>query len=77
MAPRFTTVTASKRVADELRGLMGKARVTQAELGAVLGISQAAVGRRLAGRVAFTVDEVELIAAHFHVKTASLLGEAA
>ena len=52
---------------------MARSRVTQADLAVGLGISQAAVSRRLTGMVDFTVSELDAVASVLGVPTASLL----
>lgn len=61
-------------VAAEVRSWMGRRRVTQTELGTVLGKSQAYVSRRLAGDVAFDTDDLYSMAEHFKIEVADLLG---
>lgn len=51
---------------------MAKKRVTQEQLAAHMGVSQAAIARRLSGRVPFDVDELSRIAEYFAVPVASL-----
>ena len=68
-----TGLTAPRHgVAAEIRGLMAKKRVTQEQLAAHMGVSQAAIARRLSGRVPFDVDELSKIAEYFAVPVASL-----
>lgn len=45
-------------MAAEVRAWMGRRRVTQTELAAVLGKSQPYVSRRLSGEVAFDTDDL-------------------
>ena len=52
---------------------MGETRTTQAQVGEWLGLSQAAVAKRISSRtVVFNVDELEAIADHFGVPIQSL-----
>lgn len=73
------TTTARQEVAATVRSLMGRGidgkRVTQAELGRVLGLSQGPVSERLAGKTAFNLDELLKIAEHFRVSIASMIVE--
>jgi transcriptional regulator with XRE-family HTH domain len=55
------------QVAEEVRALMGRRRVTGAELARAIGVPQASLQRRLAGRYPFDVDLLEAIAGHFGV----------
>lgn len=50
------------RVAEEVRALMGRRRMSQAQLGAVLKISQVSVSERLRGKTPFTLDDLERLA---------------
>lgn len=50
------------RVAAEIRAWRGRLNLSQAQLGEILGLSQGQVSARLLGKVAFTLDEVELLA---------------
>lgn len=52
---------------------MAGAGVTQAQLGAHLGLSQMAVSRRCSGRVEWSAAEVLAIADVLHVDVADLL----
>lgn len=47
--------------------MMGRRRVTGAELARAIGVPQASLQRRLAGRYPFDVDLLEAIAGHFGV----------
>lgn len=67
--------TASQRVAANVRAELGRHRKSQADLAQALGRSQPYVSRRLVGRVAFGVDEVEQIAGWLGVPVALLLGQ--
>lgn len=62
------------RVADEVRANMARARMTQTDLAVVLGLTQSAVSKRLRGKIAFSVDELEKISDALGVHPASLLG---
>jgi transcriptional regulator with XRE-family HTH domain len=65
----------TKLVADEVRALAARRRTTQVGLADVIGLSQAAVSRRLRGEIPFTVDELAKVATHFEVPLGSLLPE--
>lgn len=62
------------RVADEVRANMARARMTQTDLAGVLGLTQSAVSKRLRGKIAFSVDELEMVADALGVHPAVLLG---
>lgn len=51
-----------ERIAGQVRAAMARADVTQADLARELHISQAAVSRRLSGRVDFTIGELLTVA---------------
>ena len=66
-------MNASENVVRNVRGLMGEMGVSQAEVGRWLGLSQAAIAKRVSTRqVVFNVDELEQIAGHFGVPVQSL-----
>ena len=67
----------SERVAEEVRALMARRRVKQADLAAVLNVKQPQVSQRLNGHIDFTIAELDALARFFNVSPASLLGFAA
>lgn len=64
----------TERVAEEVRALMARRRVTQAQLGAVLHMSQVSVSERLHGKTPWTLRDIETLARHFDISPAVLLG---
>jgi transcriptional regulator with XRE-family HTH domain len=62
------------RVAAEVRASMARTRMTQTGLAEVLGLTQSAVSKRLRGKIAFSVDELEKAADALGVHPAVLLG---
>lgn len=71
------TSTHAERVAAEVRAEMGRHRVTQAQLGQVLGLHQMSVSRRLAGEVPFDVDELYKVAVFLGCPVSRLIPEVA
>lgn len=67
------TAPLRERVAEELRALLARRKVTPTELGRRLGKSQTWVWRRLEGEVAFDLNDLEAIAAVLAVTPADLL----
>ena len=63
-------------VASEVRGLTAKFRMTQAELSALLHLSQGAVSNRMRGAQAFQLHEIEIIARYFDTTPAVVMGYA-
>lgn len=61
-------------VATEVRVNMARIRMTQTQLAGVLGLPQSAVSNRLRGKVPFTVDELQTVAAALGVHPAALVG---
>ena len=53
---------------------MARVRMTQTELAEILGLTQSTVSKRLLGKIAFSVDELEMAAAAFGVHPAVLMG---
>lgn len=66
------TVPLRERVAEELRALLARRKVTPTELGRKLGRSQTWVWRRLEGEVAFDLNDLEAIADVLGVAVAEL-----
>lgn len=60
-------------VASEVRGWLGRFRISGAELARRLGKSQTWVARRLDGRQAFDVDELALVAAELGLHVSDFL----
>lgn len=71
MAKRETTLSA--RVAEEIRAMMGRRRVTGATIARELGVSQAWVSNRLSGQQAIDLNELERIADVLQVTPFDLL----
>lgn len=65
--------TDRERVAGEVRAAMGRTRTTQKALCAYLGLSQAALSRRLVGVTPFDVDELYALGRYFSIQPAALL----
>lgn len=63
------------RTAENIRAEMARQKVPQITLAAHLGISQAAVSRRLNGQTPFVVDELVAVAFLLGVSASYLLGE--
>lgn len=63
----------AKATAANVRAEMGRHKTTQADLGAVLGLSQASVSLRIQGKVPFSVAELAKVAAHFGVSIETLI----
>lgn len=70
-------VTAAESVGAEVRGLLAKHKISQAEAGKHLGLSQAAMSRRIVGEIPFNVDELAAIADLLGVSRGSLIGAVA
>jgi transcriptional regulator with XRE-family HTH domain len=62
------------RVAEEVRATLGRRRMSGAELARQLGRSQTFVQKRLDGRQAFDVDDIEAVARILGVDPHQLLG---
>src|SRR4051812_1322533 len=62
-----------ERVAEEIRVLLTRRRMSAAHLGRKLGVSQTWVWRRLKGETAFDLDDLERIAELLGVAVAELL----
>lgn len=64
------------RVAAEVRAWRARLRITQKEMGLLLGLSQASISARMNGAAAFTIDELEVLAERFGCDPADLLAAA-
>jgi transcriptional regulator with XRE-family HTH domain len=62
-----------EHVAEEIRVLLARKRMSGAELGRRAGIKQSAISRRITGEVAFDMDDLEAIADVLGVDVADLL----
>ncbi len=62
-----------ERVARAVRREMADYGVTQTRMAAVLGLSQQAVSSKRNGKTPFTLDELEVVASMFGMKTEDLL----
>ncbi len=61
------------RMAEEVRALMARRRLSGVALAALINRSQSYVSRRLTGEVPFDMDDLEAIAAALGVKAADLV----
>lgn len=68
-APRALSDT----VAEEIRASLGRQRISKAELGRRLGVSEVWVGRRLNGQLPIGLDELQKIADAIGVNVLDLL----
>jgi len=71
------TQTLSGAVAANIRAELARQRVSQAQVAERLGLSQAAVSRRLTGQTPFELDEVAAVADLLAVAPSHLLAVAA
>lgn len=62
------------RVAAEARAWRGRLNITQVEIARALNLSQPQVSARMRGHVAFSLEEVEVLADLFGIEPAELLG---
>jgi transcriptional regulator with XRE-family HTH domain len=60
-------------VAEEIRVILARKKMSGVELGRRAGIKQSSMSRRLTGQTAFDMDEIEAIAAVLEVSVADLL----
>lgn len=67
--------TFHEAVAEWLRGWSARERITQAEIGRVLGVKQQGISNRMAGDTPFTVDELHTIATHWDIDMHQMIGE--
>lgn len=60
--------------AGEIRALMGKFKLKQADLGDILGITRSQAGRKLNMVTPFTLDELDVLAEWFSTTPQVLMG---
>lgn len=70
-------ILSNAEVAARVRGAAAARRLTQEQIGAVLGVSKMAVSRRLAGVTPFTPHELSLLAVTFETRVGAFFGEVA
>lgn len=68
--------TLSERVAEEVRALLARRRMSAAALGRQLGVSQTYVWRRLEGQTPFDLNDLEQVARILEVDVTDLLPSA-
>lgn len=59
----------------EVRALMGRHQVTQAQLAEVLGVTPSQMSKRLRGVIPVDINEIVMIADYFGVPVGTLFGE--
>jgi len=74
MSCRMKPESPARRVGDGVRAALKARRLTQADLGSHLGLSQTAVSRRLLGEVPFDVAELHAAADLLGVDVSALVG---
>lgn len=72
--PAHESPTVRQRVSENIRVLMARRGVKQPQIAEILGISQAAISRRMNGQTTWNVDDLEQIGAAFEVSVAELIG---
>lgn len=68
-----TTDHGRQAIAGNVRATLGRKKSSQTALAKVLGMSQAAVSRRLNAELAFDTDELLAICEHYRVPLSDLL----
>lgn len=63
-----------ERTAEEIRALLGRRRISGAELARRTGMKQPYLSRRMTGELAFDLDDLEVIARELGVSVLDLLG---
>lgn len=70
-------ISLTDAVAAQVRAELKERDIPQRAIAALLGVSQAAVWRRLTGEVAFNTAELEKIAAYLDLSVAELIEQRA
>lgn len=73
---RMAQLSTASRVTENIRRRMYEKHLSQLDLAAAVGLHQTALSRRLLGRIAFTVDELERIADVLDMQLAELVAPA-
>jgi transcriptional regulator with XRE-family HTH domain len=73
MTQTTTQVTPSVVLAEEIRALLARRRVSQVDLAARFGTSQTYWSRRIVGRVPFGIDDLAALAGYLEVPIAELV----
>lgn len=73
MTPQGRTATLSELVAEEIRALMGRRRMTQAQLAREIGKTEMWVSLRLRGKQVLDLSDMHLIAGALNVGVHELL----
>lgn len=63
----------ARQVADEVRAIMARRRLSQQAVAEAAGMTQSYLGRRLVGVIAFDVTDLERLSRVLDVPVASLL----
>lgn len=66
-----------EHVAEEIRVLLARKRISASELARRTGIKQSTMSRRMTGETAFDMDDLEVIAAVLEVEVSELLPQGA
>lgn len=69
------TISPARRVGDEIRAHLARRRMSQSQLGSLLGLSQTAVSRRLLGEVPFDIDELTAVADALGIDVRDLIAQ--
>jgi transcriptional regulator with XRE-family HTH domain len=69
--------TRSRHVAEEIRAVLARRRISGKEMASALGLSQFAMSRRLRGETPFSLDELDAVARHLGVPVSSLITDPA
>ena len=67
--------TPSAIFSGEVRALMGRHQVTQAQLADVLNVTPSQMSKRLRGVIPIDINEIAVLAEYFGVSIATLFGE--
>ncbi|WP_369290616.1 helix-turn-helix domain-containing protein [Propionimicrobium lymphophilum] len=68
------TLSTAEIAAGEIRALMGRFKLKQADLGTVLGLTRTQAGRKLNMVTPFTLDELDVLAEWFSTTPQVLMG---
>lgn len=68
-------LTPNEAIGKAIKGWMGRFGITQKELAQMLGITQGSTSEKLRGRIAFTINDLIVIAGRMNLTLSELIGE--
>jgi len=70
-----TVLTTDQAIGREVKAWMGRADIKQKDLSELLGVTQAAISKKLSGRTSFTMEELLRVSSLVGTSLPNLLGD--